>query len=105
MKTTLFVLVSHTLFDWSCRKSPADLAKNFSEIVEESFGVRPDFSTSSPIYKGARMFYNLTRKKKNMKRRKSAMLKSEEVNLKAFEIDLGSLTPIQPEVQPIDLSD
>ena len=27
------------------------------------------------------------------------MLKSEEVNLKAFEIDLGTLTPIQPEVQ------
>ena len=113
MLTTLFVLVSHALFDWSCRKSPAALAKNFGEIVQESFGVRPDLSTSSPIYKGAKRLYDLTRKKRNSTSSKSAVIKSEVVNLKAFEIDLGSLTvkddqnqrpvaadkPIQPEVQ------
>ena len=79
--------------------TPAALAKNFGEIVQESFGVRPDLSTSSPIFKGAKRLYHLTSKKKNLKRSKSAVIKSEEVNLKAFKIDLGSLTPIQPEVQ------
>ena len=53
MLTTLYVLVSHALFDWSARKSPSGLAKN-----KESFGVSPDISTASSIYKGARMFYD-----------------------------------------------
>ena len=66
MITTLFVLVSHALFDWSCRKSPADLASNFSEIVKESFEVQPDLSTSLPSYISAKRVYDLTKKKKNI---------------------------------------
>ena len=86
MLTTLFVLISHPLFDWSCRKSPAALAKNFGEIVQESFKVRPDLSISSPIFKAAKKLYDLTRKKKYSKQSKSLLIKSEEVNLKACEI-------------------
>ena len=100
MLTTLFVLVSHALFDWSCRKSPAALAKNFGEIVQESFGVRPDLSTSSPIYKGAKRLYDLTRKKRNSKSSKSAVIKSEEVTLKAFEIEIeGVVVRDDPQIR------
>ena len=88
MLTTLYVLVSHALFDWSARKSPSGLAKNFGEIVQDSFGVSPDISSASSIYKGARIFYDLARKKKNLKRSKGAVIKSEEVNLKAFDIEI-----------------
>ena len=82
------MLVSHALFDWSARKSPSGLAKNFGEIVQDSFGVSPDISSASSIYKGARIFYDLARKKKNLKRSKGAVIKSEEVNLKAFDIEI-----------------
>ena len=92
MITTLFVLVSHALFDWSCRKSPADLVSNFGEIVKESFGFQPDLSTSLPLYKGATRLYDLTRKKKNFKQSKNRVIKNEEVLLKSYEIDLGSVT-------------
>ena len=44
MLTSLFLLVSHELFDWSCRRSPVDLANNFGEIVKESFGVEPGYA-------------------------------------------------------------
>ena len=84
MLTTLYVLVSHALFDWSARKSPSGLAKNFGDIIQDSFGVSPDISSASSIYRGARMFYDLARKKKNLKRSKGAVIKSEEVNLKGI---------------------
>ena len=88
MLTTLYVLVSHALFDWSARKSPSGLAKNFGDIIQDSFGVSPDISSASSIYSGARMFYDLARKKKNLKQSKGAVIKSEEVNLKAFDIEI-----------------
>ena len=99
MLTTLFVLVSHPLFDWSCRKSPTTLAQNFGEIVQESFGISPDLSISSPIYKGAKKLYDLTRQKKNSKQSKMRMMKNEEVNLKAFEIKIeGVVVRGDPEI-------
>ena len=87
MLTTLYVLVSHALFDWSARKSPSGLAKNFCDIIQDSFGVSPDISSASSIYRGARMFYDLARKK-NLKQSKGAVIKSEEVNLKAFDVEI-----------------
>ena len=89
MLTTLFVLVSHTLFDWSCRGSKADLVQNFGQIVKENYGVDPDLSISSPLFKGAAMLYNLVKKKKNVKKSKETVIKSEEAKLKGFEIELG----------------
>ena len=89
MLTSLFLLVSHELFDWSCRRSPVDLANNFGEIVKESFGVEPDLSISSPLHKGAKRLYKLAKLKKNVNKSKAAVVKCEEVNLKAFEIELG----------------
>ena len=91
MLTTLFLLVSHSLFDWSCRRSKTDLVNNLGEIVREKFGLVPDLSISSPLYKGATKVYNLTRKKKNVNQSRETVIKFEEAALKAFEIDLGGL--------------
>ena len=84
MLTTLFVLVSHTLFDWSCRGSKADLVQNFGEIVRENFGVDPDLSDSSPLVKGAKRLYELVKKKTNARKSKESVIKGEEAILKAF---------------------
>ena len=57
--------------------------------MKENFGVDPDLSTSSPLFKGATRLYELVKKKKNVKKSKETVIKSEEANLKGFEIDLG----------------
>ena len=91
MLTTLFVLVSHHLFDWSCRGSKADLAQNFGQLVRDNFGVDPDLSLSSPLYKGASRLYDLVRKKKYVNKSRENVIKCEEGNLRAFEIELGNV--------------
>ena len=98
MLTTLFVLVSHNLFAWSCRGSKADLVRNFGEIVKD-FGLVPDVSTSSTLFKGASKLYNLARKKKNARKSQETVIKCEEETLKAFEIDLGDLKTSEEEDQ------
>ena len=46
MITTLFVLLSHPLFDWTCRRSKADLVKNLGEVVKVNFSLLPDLSAN-----------------------------------------------------------
>ena len=46
MITTLFVLLSHPLFDWSCRRPKADLVKNLGEVVKVNFSLLPDLSAN-----------------------------------------------------------
>ena len=81
MLTTLFVLLSHGLFDWSCRRSKADLVRNLGEIVKENFGLVPDLSPSSPLHKAAGKVYDLARKKKNLNKSRETVLKWEEVKI------------------------
>ena len=100
MLTTLFVLVSHHLFDWSCRGSKADLAHNFGQVVKDNFGVDPDLSLSSPLYKGATKLYKLVRKKKYVNKSRENVIKCEEENLKAFEIELGNL-PVKDDKETV----
>ena len=91
MLTTLFVLVSHSLFDSSCRRSKTDLVNNLGDIVKENFGLVPDLSVSSPLFKGAIKVYDLARKKKNVNQSKETLIKCEETALKSFQIDLGDV--------------
>ena len=91
MLTTLFVLVSHSLFDSSCWRSKTDLVNNLGDIVKENFGLVPDLSVSSPLFKGAIKVYGLARKKKNVNQSKETLIKCEETALKSFQIDLGDV--------------
>ena len=79
MLTTLYVLVSYSLFDWSCPRSKTDLVNKLGDIVKEQFGLVSDLSVSSPFYKGATKVYNLTRKKKNVKHPQLAPPKAKSV--------------------------
>ena len=85
------MLVSHSLFDWSCRRSKTGLVNNLGDIVKENFGLVPDLSVSSPLFKGAEKVYKLAAKKKNVNKSKETLIKCEEKALKAFQIDLGGV--------------
>ena len=85
------MLVSHSLFDSSCRRSKTDLVNNLGDIVKENFGLVPDLSVSSPLFKGAIKVYDLARKKKNVNQSKETLIKCEETALKSFQIDLGDV--------------
>ena len=52
------MVVSYSLFDWSCPRSKTDLVNKLGDIVKEQFGHVSDLSVSSPLYKGATKVYN-----------------------------------------------
>ena len=64
---------------------------NLGDIVKENFGLVPDLSVSSPLFKGAIKVYDLARKKKNVNQSKETLIKCEETALKSFQIDLGDV--------------
>ena len=73
LRALVLVIVESVLLNFGRMDSKISCSscKDFGEIVQESFGVRPDLSTSSPIFKGAKRFYDLASKKKNLKRKRN----------------------------------
>ena len=67
MEVTLFLLLSHQSFDWSCRTSPTALVRNLEVIVKDIWNLKQvETAPSSPLFKAAKNIYNLVRKKKNL---------------------------------------
>ena len=89
MELTLHALISHKLFDWSCRSSKDALASNLEAIVKDIAGLRQvDTVLSPPLFKTARDLYDLIRKKKNAGIGKYRFMEREFQALKSYEVKL-----------------
>ena len=89
MQISLHAVVSHQLFDWSCRTSRPALSKKVEEIVREIGSLQQvDTTPSSPLFKAATKIYDLVRKKKNGGLGKERFVERELKTLKSYEVNL-----------------
>jgi hypothetical protein len=88
MMFSLFYFVSHSLFDWSKRQSPAGLAKNFAYILKCSENVDSvDITKGSQMYKAGQDFVNTVNKHRNKKSLAWILTKEKDLlNKKEFEV-------------------
>ena len=74
---SLFAILSHQSFDWSCRTKLKALVSNMGEVVRDMSRVsQVNITRSSPLYVAANKIYHMARAKKNVKKVKESFLES-----------------------------
>ena len=87
MEVTLFAILCHQSFDWSCRTSKVALVSNMEEIVKDIGKLKKvETVPSSPLGKAAKRLYELVKKPKSANLGKEMFVKVEEDTLKKYKV-------------------
>ena len=87
MEVTLFAILCHQSFDWSCRTSKVTLVSNMEEIVKDIGKLKKvETVPSSPLGKAAKRLYELVKKPKSANLGKEMFVKVEEDTLKKHKV-------------------
>ena len=86
---SLFAILSHQSFDWSCRTKLKALVSNMGEVVRDMSRVsQVNITRSSPLYVAANKIYHMARAKKNVKKVKESFLESHRDILEKYEVKI-----------------
>ena len=89
MQISLYSILSHESFDWTCRVNKSALMKNLVVVVSLLCNIsKVDSSLSSPLSKAATKIYDIAKKPKNLRKGLESFLEKEADVLKKHIVEI-----------------